>query len=96
MTEEIKQSIIEWVNTKAEERFPIQWVEFPKNFKQEVNCGRRALSRELLEVGVFHGYALGLEASKGLLEALERLVTDGYANQLDKKAISEFKEKVGL
>ena len=41
------------------------------------------------------GFALAMGEARVLVERLEILIAEGYANQIDKKALKEFKAKVG-
>ena len=43
--------------------------------------------------GFDSGLTIGLEQAKVLVERLEILIAEGYANQIDKKALKEFKER---
>lgn len=57
MNDEQKKHRDDFVNTKALQRFPEQWIDTAKNFKQEINAGRRSLSKEMLEIGYDAGFA---------------------------------------
>lgn len=102
MNEEIKAKRDELARLEADHYSNIQyeptWIETSvKDLKQDVNASRRKSCYDHHCWGYIKGFdagfALAMEEAKVLVERLEILIAEGYANQIDKKVLKEFKAR---